>query len=151
MLGFLRHGPVVVLLLVNALLFAMGDTEDGILTDHLLVQLREGSYDEAPQVAMEHGFESVRKVRCEVSKNKTGYCLPCPFLSASNATALINIVLRKAISGDMRVRLPFKLCCEEFSVSERFGFNVECRLLFCPLKRQYSCYCCCERHGLFGL
>lgn len=61
---------MVVLLLVNALLFAVGDTEDGILTDHLLVQFHEGSYDEAPQVAMEHGFESVRKVRCEVPKNR---------------------------------------------------------------------------------
>lgn len=71
---------MVVLVLVNALLFAMGDTEDGILTDHLLVQLHEGSCDEAPQVAMEHGFESVRKVRCEVSKNRLKLVIVYPVL-----------------------------------------------------------------------
>lgn len=67
MCGFLRHGPLTALVLVNALVFAVGETGDGIFTNHFLVELNEGSSDEARQVALEHGFQSVRKVRCEVA------------------------------------------------------------------------------------
>lgn len=81
----------MVLVLVNALIFAIGDTENGILTNHLLVQLHEGSYDEAPQVALEHGFESVRKVRCEVSKIEHSRILATlSFTVRLYAAALIN-------------------------------------------------------------
>ena len=49
------------IVLLNALLLATQAAE-GVLTDHLLVQLHEGAQDEAHQLATQHGFHSARKV-----------------------------------------------------------------------------------------
>lgn len=63
MIGSLRYGTAVVLILLKSLFLATHATEDGIFTNHLLVQLHEGAHDEAHQLATEHGFHSARKVR----------------------------------------------------------------------------------------
>uniref|UniRef100_A0A4W5JQD3 Neuroendocrine convertase 2 n=2 Tax=Salmoninae TaxID=504568 RepID=A0A4W5JQD3_9TELE len=62
MIGSLRYGTAVVLILLNALFLVTHATEDGIFTNHLLVQLHEGAHDEAHQLATEHGFHSARKL-----------------------------------------------------------------------------------------
>lgn len=62
MLGSLRYGTAVGLILLNSLVHATQATEEGIFTNHLLVQLHEGAHDEAHQLATEHGFQSSRKV-----------------------------------------------------------------------------------------
>lgn len=64
--GSPRHGTAVgVLVLLNALLFAT-EAAEGVLTEHLLVQLHEDAQDEAHQLAAQHGFQSARKVGCLV-------------------------------------------------------------------------------------
>ncbi|XP_064788549.1 neuroendocrine convertase 2 isoform X2 [Oncorhynchus masou masou] len=62
MLGSLRYGTAVGLILLNSLVLATQATEEGIFTNHLLVQLHEGAHDEAHQLATEHGFQSSRKL-----------------------------------------------------------------------------------------
>ncbi|XP_029554273.1 neuroendocrine convertase 2-like isoform X2 [Salmo trutta] len=62
MIGSLRYGTAVVLILLKSLFLATHATEDGIFTNHLLVQLHEGAHDEAHQLATEHGFHSARKL-----------------------------------------------------------------------------------------
>ncbi|KAF6736979.1 Neuroendocrine convertase 2 [Oryzias melastigma] len=67
MRGSPRHGTSVgVLVLLNALLFA-AEAAEGVLTEHLLVQLHEDAQDEAHQLAAQHGFQSARKVGCLVT------------------------------------------------------------------------------------
>lgn len=62
MCGSSRHGTAVgFIVLLNALLLATQAAE-GVLTDHLLVQLHEDAQDEAHQLATQHGFQSARKV-----------------------------------------------------------------------------------------
>ncbi|XP_035256082.1 neuroendocrine convertase 2-like [Anguilla anguilla] len=62
MLGFCRDGKPFVLILLNALVVSKGAAEENVFTNHLLVQLHEGTNDEAQQLAMEHGFDSARKL-----------------------------------------------------------------------------------------
>uniref|UniRef100_A0A6Q2X6A4 Neuroendocrine convertase 2 n=1 Tax=Esox lucius TaxID=8010 RepID=A0A6Q2X6A4_ESOLU len=62
MLGSLRYGTTVGLILINAMVLATLATEEGIFTNHLLVQLHEGVHDEAHQLATEHGYHSARKL-----------------------------------------------------------------------------------------
>lgn len=50
------------MILLNALFLATQTAEEGIFTNHLLVQLHEGKDDEAHQLATEHGYQSVRKL-----------------------------------------------------------------------------------------
>ncbi|KAG8000158.1 Neuroendocrine convertase 2 [Nibea albiflora] len=62
MRGSPQHGTAVgFIVLLNALLFATQAAE-GVLTDHLLVQLHEDAQDEAHQLATQHGFQSARKL-----------------------------------------------------------------------------------------
>lgn len=62
MRGSFGHGTAVGLMLLNALFLATQTAEEGIFTNHLLVQLHEDTHDEAHQLATEHGYQSVRKV-----------------------------------------------------------------------------------------
>uniref|UniRef100_A0AAY4DEQ1 Neuroendocrine convertase 2 n=1 Tax=Denticeps clupeoides TaxID=299321 RepID=A0AAY4DEQ1_9TELE len=59
MAGFLGRGASLVLL---SLACARVAADEGTETNHVLVQLHEGAEAEAPQVASEHGFQSVRKL-----------------------------------------------------------------------------------------
>lgn len=63
MLGVVKYGTAVFVLLFTALLLFTGATEEGILTNHLLVQLHQGVSEDAQQLALEYGFESARQVR----------------------------------------------------------------------------------------
>lgn len=64
MRGSPRHGTALgFMVLLNALLLATQAAE-GVLTDHVLVQLHEEAQDEAHQLAAQHGFQSARKVGC---------------------------------------------------------------------------------------
>lgn len=65
MLGTMKYGTAVALLLFTALLFFTGATEEGIFTNHLLVQLHEGGNEDAHQLALEYGFGSARQVRID--------------------------------------------------------------------------------------
>lgn len=58
---------------MNALLLATQAAE-GVLTDHLLVQLHEDAQDEAHQLATQHGFQSARKVGMRWSVSYSSYC-----------------------------------------------------------------------------
>ncbi|KAG9339054.1 hypothetical protein JZ751_024251 [Albula glossodonta] len=62
MLEFSRDGATVTLILLHALIAATGAAEEGIFTNHFLVQLHEQTDDEAHQLATEHGFDSARKL-----------------------------------------------------------------------------------------
>ncbi|KAF5904988.1 neuroendocrine convertase 2, partial [Clarias magur] len=62
MLGVVKYGTAVVVLLFTALLLFTGATEEGILTNHLLVQLHQGVSEDAHQLALEYGFESARQL-----------------------------------------------------------------------------------------
>ncbi|MCI4376752.1 hypothetical protein PGIGA_G00192070 [Pangasianodon gigas] len=62
MLGAVKYGTAVVVLLFTALLLFTGATEDGIFTKHLLVQLHEGGNEDAHQLALEYGFGSARQL-----------------------------------------------------------------------------------------
>lgn len=63
MRGSPRHGTAVgFIVLLNALQLATQAAE-GVLTDHLLVQLHEDAQDGAHQLATQHGYQSARKVR----------------------------------------------------------------------------------------
>lgn len=62
MLGFCRDGTAVALVLLNALALIAAADEEVIFTDHFLVQLHEGTNEDAHQLALEHGFGSARKV-----------------------------------------------------------------------------------------
>lgn len=82
MCGSSRHGTAVgFIVLLNALLLATQAAE-GVLTDHLLVQLHEDAQDEAHQLATQHGFQSARKVgmRGYVSYRPISCFFPCFFL-----------------------------------------------------------------------
>ncbi|KAL1263527.1 hypothetical protein QQF64_006266 [Cirrhinus molitorella] len=62
MLGFCRDGTAVALVLLNALALIAAADEEVIFTDHFLVQLHEGTNEDAHQLALEHGFGSARKL-----------------------------------------------------------------------------------------
>lgn len=62
MLGFFRDGTAVALILFHALMHIAAADEEVVLTDHFLVQLHEGTDEDAHQLALEHGFRSARKV-----------------------------------------------------------------------------------------
>lgn len=63
MCGYSRYGTAVgFMVLLNALLIFATQATEGVLTDHLLVQLHEDAQDEAHQVATQHGLQSARKV-----------------------------------------------------------------------------------------
>ncbi|TSN48491.1 Neuroendocrine convertase 2 [Bagarius yarrelli] len=62
MLGAVKCGTAVVLLLFTALLLFTGAAEEGIYTNHLLVQLHEGGNEDAQQLALEYGFGSARQL-----------------------------------------------------------------------------------------
>uniref|UniRef100_A0A672R446 Neuroendocrine convertase 2 n=2 Tax=Sinocyclocheilus grahami TaxID=75366 RepID=A0A672R446_SINGR len=62
MLGFCRDGTAVALILLNALVLIAAADEEVIFTDHFLVQLHEGTNEDAHQLAREHGFGSARKL-----------------------------------------------------------------------------------------
>jgi len=53
----------VVLLLLNALVLISAAGEELIFTNHALVQLHEGTDEDAHTLALENGFGSARKVR----------------------------------------------------------------------------------------
>uniref|UniRef100_A0A3Q2NQA2 Neuroendocrine convertase 2 n=1 Tax=Fundulus heteroclitus TaxID=8078 RepID=A0A3Q2NQA2_FUNHE len=79
MRGYPRYGTAVgFMVLLNALLIFATQATEGVLTDHLLVQLHEDAQDEAHQVATQHGFQSARKVKNVFeqggfSRQKRGY------------------------------------------------------------------------------
>uniref|UniRef100_A0A8C1Q3I3 Neuroendocrine convertase 2 n=1 Tax=Cyprinus carpio TaxID=7962 RepID=A0A8C1Q3I3_CYPCA len=62
MLRFCRDGTAVALILLNALVLIAAADEEVIFTDHFLVQLHEGTNEDAHQLAREHGFGSARKL-----------------------------------------------------------------------------------------
>lgn len=62
MLGFFRDGTAVALILFHALMHIAAADEEVVLTAHFLVQLHEGTDEDAHQLALEHGFRSARKV-----------------------------------------------------------------------------------------
>lgn len=71
MLGAVKYGTAVVVLLFTALLLFTGATEEGIYTNHLLVQLHQGGQEDAHQLALEYGFGSARQVRDENKSQNT--------------------------------------------------------------------------------
>lgn len=71
MIGDVKYGTAVVLLLFTALLLFTGATEQGIYTNHLLVQLHEGGNEDAHQLAHEYGFGSARQVRENTKHTET--------------------------------------------------------------------------------
>uniref|UniRef100_A0A4W4F2J2 Neuroendocrine convertase 2 n=1 Tax=Electrophorus electricus TaxID=8005 RepID=A0A4W4F2J2_ELEEL len=62
MLGTFKYGTAAVLILFSALLLITGDAEEGIFTNHLLVQLHEGGDEEVHQLTVEYAFGSARKL-----------------------------------------------------------------------------------------
>uniref|UniRef100_A0A673K8F2 Neuroendocrine convertase 2 n=1 Tax=Sinocyclocheilus rhinocerous TaxID=307959 RepID=A0A673K8F2_9TELE len=62
MLGFCRAGTALALILLNALVLIAAADEELIFSDHVLVQLHEGTNEDAHQLALEHGFGSARKL-----------------------------------------------------------------------------------------
>ncbi|GAA6079738.1 neuroendocrine convertase 2 [Tachysurus ichikawai] len=62
MLEAVKCWTAAVLLVFTALLLITGATEDGILTNHLLVQLHQGGNEDAHQLALEYGFGSSRQL-----------------------------------------------------------------------------------------
>lgn len=62
MLGAVKYGTAVGVLLFTALLLFTGATDEAVFTNHLLVQLHEGGEQDAHQVALEYGFGSARQV-----------------------------------------------------------------------------------------
>ena len=61
----------MLLLLLDALLLFAGQAAgEGTITNHVVVQLHESAHDDAHQLAVEHGFQSVRKV----GTRETKYC-----------------------------------------------------------------------------
>lgn len=80
MRGSPRHGTAVgFIVLLNALLLATQAAE-GVLTDHLLVQLHEDAQDEAHQLATQHGFQSARKVGMLGENSRALLPLPSIFI-----------------------------------------------------------------------
>lgn len=63
MLEFSGDGATVTLILLLITVSATASAEEGVFTNHFLVQLHEQTEDEAHQLATEHGFDSARKVR----------------------------------------------------------------------------------------
>ena len=64
-------GCMLLLLLLDALLLLAGQAAgEGIITNHVVVRLHESAHDDAHQLAVEHGFQSVRKVKTRETK----YC-----------------------------------------------------------------------------
>uniref|UniRef100_A0A8C1GUG5 Neuroendocrine convertase 2 n=1 Tax=Cyprinus carpio TaxID=7962 RepID=A0A8C1GUG5_CYPCA len=62
MLGFWRDGTALALILLSALVLIAAAGEELIFSDHFLVQLHEGTNEDAHQLALEHGFGSARKL-----------------------------------------------------------------------------------------
>uniref|UniRef100_A0A672NEN7 Neuroendocrine convertase 2 n=1 Tax=Sinocyclocheilus grahami TaxID=75366 RepID=A0A672NEN7_SINGR len=62
MLGFCRAGTALALILLDALVLIAAAHEELIFSDHFLVQLHEGTNEDAHQLALEHGFGSARKL-----------------------------------------------------------------------------------------
>ena len=65
------------LLLLDALLLFAGQAAgEGTVTNHVVVRLHESAHDDAPQLAVEHGFQSVRKVGGTGGRTQeTKYCV----------------------------------------------------------------------------
>uniref|UniRef100_A0A8C1XXL9 Neuroendocrine convertase 2 n=1 Tax=Cyprinus carpio TaxID=7962 RepID=A0A8C1XXL9_CYPCA len=62
MLGFWRDGTALALILLSALVLLAAAGEELIFSNHFLVQLHEGTNEDAHQLALEHGFGSARKL-----------------------------------------------------------------------------------------
>ncbi|KAJ8365919.1 hypothetical protein SKAU_G00147500 [Synaphobranchus kaupii] len=62
MLEFSRDGATVTLILLLVTVPAAASAEEGIFTNHFLVELHEQAEDEAHQLATDHGFDSARKL-----------------------------------------------------------------------------------------
>ncbi|MGH0145279.1 UNVERIFIED_CONTAM: hypothetical protein FKN15_014255, partial [Acipenser sinensis] len=62
MLGLNKDGTTVILVLLNAIIFATATAEKAIYTNHFLVQLHEGEDNVAKQVAADHGFNIGKKI-----------------------------------------------------------------------------------------
>lgn len=63
MYGSSRHGTAAGFAAMLCAVLLAPRAARGVLTDHLLVQLREDAQDEAHQLAAQHGFQSARKVK----------------------------------------------------------------------------------------
>lgn len=61
MRGFFGDGTAVALTLLSAWALIAAADEELIFTNHFLVQLHEGTNEDAHQLALEHGFGSARK------------------------------------------------------------------------------------------
>lgn len=61
MRGFFGDGTAVALILLSAWALIAAADEELIFTNHFLVQLHEGTNEDAHQLALEHGFGSARK------------------------------------------------------------------------------------------
>ncbi|XP_048864262.1 neuroendocrine convertase 2 [Brienomyrus brachyistius] len=62
MLGPAKDGTSLVFLVLHAFAVLARAADEGIITEHFLVQLQGGLEDEAHQLAAEHGFDGARKV-----------------------------------------------------------------------------------------
>lgn len=82
MLGPAKDGTLLVLLVLHALVVLAQAADEGIITEHFLVQLQGGSEDEAHQLAAEHGFDGARKVGTVLVATRTNQMskLTCCYL-----------------------------------------------------------------------